>query len=639
MINYKKVLNEEQFQAANILNGPALIIAGAGSGKTATVTYRAARLIEKGINPENILLITFTNKAANEMKQRICGLLGESGSKVTAQTFHSFCANILRKYSSKIGVHSNYTIIDTEDSKSILDDLIEETLMARHQPSKKKIPRNELPKTNSFISMLTFIRNCGSSINDAIKLFASDYISESHAITNILTNYNLYKLNHDYLDYDDLLLHTNNLFAKYPDIAKKVAEQYKYIMIDEYQDSNLVQLSLIKNMVKNTHNNVVVVGDDQQSIYAFRGANFKNIINFQKDFPGAQIIILDKNYRSTQGILNLANAIVDDAKEKYPKVLKATNTDNQRPEIITASTQEDEAERIIQKIQSLIRLGATYDDIAILSRTSQTQKMEIALTKHKIKYKKYGGMKVFATAHMKDIIAYLKIISNEKDELAWKRVLKMIEGIGNKTAMNIISEVSTNGYDGLLSFKKKKYGEVLESLYQFLTTMKNLNSVENILASLIENYNGTNGFYYDYLVSNYPKDYNRRITDINNLITTSYGYENVTMFLEDVILDGTPEVDESGVVTLSTVHSSKGLEFKYVFILDCVNNNFPSNRAKTDDEIEEERRIFYVAITRAKKELFLCVPSRIETNNYGYVSSTEISPFITTKIKNNYLDY
>lgn len=639
MINYKKILNTEQFEAANILQGPALIIAGAGTGKTATVTYRAARLIEKGVNPENILLITFTNKAANEMKSRICMLLGSIGEKVTAQTFHSFCANVLRKYAPLVGIQSNYTIIDAEDSKTVIDDIIDKII----EDEKKKMTnkkygkvRGDFPTANKFISMLTFIRNCNKTVNEAIDMFAEDFKSESNNIQFILDEYKNFKQTHNYMDYDDLLFLTNEIFKQHSNVAKKIAEQYKYIMIDEYQDSNLLQLSLIKNMTKNVHDNIVVVGDDQQSIYAFRGANFKNIINFQKDFPNAKLIILNKNYRSTQGILNLANAIVDDAKEKYPKVLQATNTINDRPQVLTSYNQEDEAENIIAEINRLIRFGATYDDIAILSRNAQTQQFELQLTKHNIKYKKYGGMKIFATAHMKDIIAYLKILSNKDDELAWKRVLKMIDKVGAKTSEKIIEEIQKSGYSGLLQFKKRQFGKDMEELYEFLTDMINKNQVEDILSALIEKYNGKDGFYYTYLVSTYPKDYQKRIDDLNMLIQTSYGYTNLTQFLEDIILDGTPEEEEDGMVTLSTVHSAKGLEWNYVFILDCTDNNFPSRLSKTDDEIEEERRIFYVAITRAKKELFLCVPSN--SFSFGHVYSNDISKFITNDIKFKYLD-
>lgn len=639
MINYKKILNTEQFEAANILQGPALIIAGAGTGKTATVTYRAARLIEKGVNPENILLITFTNKAANEMKSRICMLLGSIGEKVTAQTFHSFCANVLRKYAPLVGIQSNYTIIDAEDSKTIIDDIIDKII----EDEKKKMTnkkygkvRGDFPTANKFISMLTFIRNCNKTVNEAIDMFAEDFKSESNNIQFILDEYKNFKQTHNYMDYDDLLFLTNEIFKQHSNVAKKIAEQYKYIMIDEYQDSNLLQLSLIKNMTKNVHDNIVVVGDDQQSIYAFRGANFKNIINFQKDFPNAKLIILNKNYRSTQGILNLANAIVDDAKEKYPKVLQATNTINDRPQVLTSYNQEDEAENIIAEINRLIRFGATYDDIAILSRNAQTQQFELQLTKHNIKYKKYGGMKIFATAHMKDIIAYLKILSNKDDELAWKRVLKMIDKVGAKTSEKIIEEIQKSGYGGLLQFKKRQFGKDMEELYEFLTDMINKNQVEDILSALIEKYNGKDGFYYTYLVSTYPKDYQKRIDDLNMLIQTSYGYTNLTQFLEDILLDGTPEEEEDGMVTLSTVHSAKGLEWNYVFILDCTDNNFPSRLSKTDDEIEEERRIFYVAITRAKKELFLCVPSN--SFSFGRVYRNDISKFITNDIKFKYLD-
>lgn len=636
MLNYKKVLNDEQFQAANILDGPGLIIAGAGSGKTLTVTYRTARLIEKGINPENILLITFTNKAANEMKQRICGLIPD-GNKVTAQTFHSFCANILRKYAKVVGYNSNYTIIDSDDAKSIIEEIVDEKLSQKNQGKKKgKNYRNQLPKGWAFMSMLTFIRNCDKNVKEAVEMFAEDYMNDLKDITDILKEYNTYKQQHDYLDYDDLLFFTNELFEKNENIAKIVANQYRYIMIDEYQDVNNLQLSLIKNMVKNVHNNVVVVGDDQQSIYAFRGANFKNIINFQKDFPGAKMIILDKNYRSTQGILNVANAVVNDAKEKFPKILKATNDDNQRPLVLKSYNQKEEAEIIIDEIKRLIRFGATYDDIAILSRTSQTQQFEMILTKSKIKYKKYGGMKIFATAHMKDVISYLKILSNINDELAWKRILKMIDNIGLKTSDKILEEIAKNGLDGLTHFSKKKFGQDLEELYHFLNAALKMNTVEDVLSLLIEKYDCEDGYYYRYMLNTYPKDYKKRLEDLNNLITTSYGYTSITKFLEDVILEGTPEEEEDGILTLSTIHSAKGLEWKYVFILDCVDGQFPSSMSKTDEEIEEERRIFYVAITRSKKELFFCVPRILQ--RFGKTEYVEISPFLTRNIQRNFLD-
>ena len=625
MINYKKILNKEQFEAANIVDGPGLIIAGAGSGKTATVTYRAARLIEKGINPENILLITFTNKAANEMKTRICNILGPDGQKVTAQTFHSFCANVLRKYAGTIGIEQNYTILDSEDSKTIIEEVCESLV---HQ-------KNELPKSNVFLSMLTFINNCNKSLKEAVDLFAEDYMDDIYKIDQVLKGYIKYKEAHNYLDYDDLLVKTNELFETHSNISKKLATQYKYIMVDEYQDVNQTQLSLLKNMIKDTHNNIVVVGDDQQSIYAFRGANFKNIINFQKDFPGAKLVILNKNYRSTQGILNVANAIVEEAKEKYPKTLVAMNDDNQRPMIIKTQDQEGEYTKIISEIQRLIRFGATYDDIAILTRTANTTAFEMELTKQKLKYKKYGGMKLFAKAHMKDVVCYLKVLSNYQDELAWKRVLKMIDGIGTKTADKIIEEVLKYDIKGLLTFKKRKFGENIEDLYNFLECMRQKKTVEEIIAALIEEYDNTNGYYTPYLMITYPKDYKKRMEELKSLLVSSYNYNNVTKFLEDVVLDGTPEVEEDGVLTLSTIHSAKGLEFEYVFILDCTDGNFPSFRAKTEDEIEEERRIFYVAVTRAKKELFICVPR--EMCVYGHFTEPKISRFLTKQIQNDYL--
>lgn len=633
MINFKKSLNKQQFEAANIVDGSCLVIAGAGTGKTATITYRTARLVEKGINPENILLITFTNKAAKEMKIRIVGLIGSNGENITAQTFHSFCANVLRHHSTKLGIGNNYTIIDPEDEKSIIEDMIDEIT---DNP-------NDLPKPNVFLSLLTHARNCETQIgkypiisDKAIDHFAEYFVSEKRKIQEVVNKFTDYKYQHNYLDYDDLILLADRLFRDFPSVAKSYAEQFQYIMVDEYQDCNNVQVSLLKNMIHGVHENVMAVGDDMQSMYSWRGANVGNIIHFNKDFPNAKLIILEENYRSGQGILNLANVILNGAKEKYPKNLRATISDNQRPKLIKTSTSEDEYTNIIYQIQSLLRFGNNYSDVAILTRTASVPLLEFALNQYKIPYVKYGGMKLFEKAHMKDVISILKILDNEKDELAWMRILKMLDGVGKKTSEKILEEIKDKSYDGLLEFKKKKFGKNLEELYNCLQTCLKQKNVEGVLSTIIED---TDNFYFSYLAKTYPRDADERLEELGEFIKMSYDYEKIGDFLNDVILDGVtdPNSDATGKVILSTIHSAKGLEFKYVFIADCTSNNFPSFRAKTEDEIEEERRIFYVAITRAKKELYLCVP-KIEYR-YSQMHYTSISPFLEEhNILRNYLD-
>ena len=634
MIDFKKFLNKKQFEAANIVDGSCLVIAGAGTGKTATITYRTARLIEKGIDPESILLITFTNKAAKEMKTRIVELIGTNGTKVTAQTFHSFCANVLRHHSKKLGIGNNYTIIDPEDEKSILDDIIEDV----------ESYENQLPKSCIFLSLLTYARNCETKTigkypyisSTAVNYFASNFISEYKNIQDVVNRFTDYKYSHNYLDYDDLIVLTNRLFETCSTVASEYANHFKYIMVDEYQDSNDIQVSLIKNMIKGVHNNVMAVGDDMQSMYSWRGANVKNILNFSNDFPNAKLIILEENYRSGQGILNLANAILDGAKEKYPKNLRATIEDNTRPKLLKATTCDEEYSNILYQIQNLIRFGNNYDDIAILTRSSSVPKLEFTLNQYKVPYVKYGGMKLFDKAHMKDVISILKILDNDKDELAWMRLLKMQEGVGKKTAEKVLEEIKDKSYDGLLEFKKKKFGKNLEELHTFLIDCKKQSNVESVLEKIIED---MDGFYFKYLTKTYPKDCDTRLQELEEFIKMSYDYEKIGDFLNDVILEGVndPNSDASGKVILSTVHSAKGLEFKYVFIADCTEGNFPSVKAKSEDAIEEERRIFYVAITRAKKELFICVP-RMMYNWKGY-QYTEMSPFLQeNNIVRNYLD-
>jgi len=630
MIDYKRTLNKKQFEAVNVIDGPALVLAGAGTGKTHLLTMRTVRLCEIGVDPENILLITFTNKAAREIKTRVINTLGNlDGGKITAQTFHSFCANILRTYSKSLNLANNFTIIDMDDSKSLIDEIAEEL----YPQDKSNV---SIPKAGQLCAMLSYMRNCNKDLDDAMRIFLQKGKFDRYGIEKVLETFKEYKLEHNYLDYDDLLVFVNDLFENNIQIAKKVADKFKYIMIDEFQDCNNVQLSLIKNMIKGSHENLMVVGDESQSIYGFRGANFMNIINFKKHYPKTKEIILEENYRSQQGILDLANGIVSNMKYKYEKNLISVNNEGyQRPALIKTRTQSEEVFEIMAEIRRLVRLGNSYEDIAILSRTANTQYFEFELLRHNIPYKKYGGMKVFAKAHMKDIIAYLKIISNIEDEIAWKRVLKMQKGIGNKTGDKIIEEIKVNGFDGLLQFDKKKFGPQLATLNKLFKELVESKSVEEILDTLITSYNGTNtGFYYDYLVEAYEKDYEGRLDELNELFPMAYPYTEedygesfVTSFIEDIILEGTPEVEAEGVLTLSTVHSAKGLEWKYVFILDCTDTNFPSKLSKTEEEIEEEQRILYVAVTRAKKDLYICVPQ--STQLFGRTEWTSVSPFLT----------
>ena len=434
-IAYEKELNSSQLEAVKFQNGSVLVIAGAGSGKTKTLTYRVARLIESGVNPENILLLTFTKKAADEMLNRAVMILDSRCEKVAGGTCHSFSNQILRRYSNLLELRNNFTIIDRADAEDVINHIRGKVI----EKQEKRFPRK-----GTILDIYSKAINKNMSADEIIETEYNQFSHASEKINEIAKEYIAYKRNNSLLDYDDLLLYLRTLLQSNEAIRKKLSNQYKYILIDEYQDTNALQADIIR-LLASEHNNVMAVGDDSQSIYSFRGANFRNILDFPKIFANTKIIKLEQNYRSSQNILSLTNRIIDKAKEKYTKNLFSDIEHPEKPALICTNDMQTEAEFVSQRILELQEDDISLNEIAVLCRSARmTYNLEIELAKKAIPYKKYGGLKFMETAHVKDVIAHLRVILNPQDIISLNRILLLLNGVGNQTAMRLLPMLSTD---------------------------------------------------------------------------------------------------------------------------------------------------------------------------------------------------
>ena len=614
-IDYEKVLNESQLRAVFSTDGSYLLIAGAGSGKTRTLTYRTARLIELGYNPTSIVLLTFTRKAAKEMLDRASALLDERCSKILGGTFHSFSYLLLRQYGNIINLDKNFTILDQQDSIDILG-------MIRNEIVSKN---SRFPQKDTLQKIYSYTLNTGTSIEDYLLKEYPHFYHLTNEIEKLFIAYQNYKIENNVLDYDDLLKYTVLLLNSNDKIADNFLKSLSFIMIDEYQDTNHLQALITKALAK-FNNNVMAVGDDSQSIYSFRGANFKNIMEFPQLFPKVQIIKLQENYRSPQEILDFSNEIIRNLKYKYPKVLHSNKKGKEKPAIIPTKNEQEQSEFIVNRILDLLDEGVNLNEIAVLIRSAYfSYDLELELQKKKIPFQKIGGIKFVEAAHIKDVLAFLKTSVNIKDVLSFSRILKLLNGIGHKKANQIISVLN---FDLLKNFDKNfpisKINKLTneEELFQLLTLLKNLAFDEESLAEKIQK---VIIFYTPYFQSKFD-DYNKREKDFNSLLTIASRYDDLQSFLSDLaldppnssIIDFEDEQKEKNFLTISTIHSAKGLEWEVVFIMNVVEGYFPSYYSlKNEEQLEEERRLFYVAVTRAKERLYITYPMFINSNEMG----------------------
>lgn len=604
-IDYQKDLNPAQSDAVRSTEGPYLVIAGAGSGKTRVLVYRVAYLVEKGISPEEILLLTFTRKAAEEMLRRAASILDERCSKVSGGTFHSFANMILRKYARFLNLSNNFTILDRGDSEDTIS--LIRTKLGFHKSEKR------FPRKGALLDIISKSVNKSESVERIIYAEYPQFIEWQEQIKKIQSEYSDYKRLKSLLDYDDLLVYLKKLLAENEGLRLKLAGKYKYIMVDEYQDTNKLQAHIVC-LLAGESQNIMVVGDDAQSIYSFRGANFKNIIDFPKIFKHARIIMLEENYRSTQAILSLTNEIIRQAKDGFDKRLYASKPGKDLPVYIEAQDESAQAEYVAEKILALREEGLELNDIAVLFRSGwHSNELEIELSRRNIPFAKYGGQKFVEAAHIKDILSYLRITHNASDQVSWHRLLLLLPGVGPKTAEGIISEIASRKENALTLTAEDKISRKkpqVSGLFELLKKVDvNTNSPSEMLELFLEHYQPLLKEKYD--------DFNKRLNDLDSLIRIAGRYKSLEQFLTDMALEpperslveaGKKDRDD-GRVTLSTIHSAKGLEWHTVFILYLCEGHIPSYLALEDsDAIEEERRLLYVAATRAKENLFLLKP-------------------------------
>jgi DNA helicase-2/ATP-dependent DNA helicase PcrA len=616
-IRYESALNPAQLEAVVHTEGPLLVIAGAGSGKTRALTYRAAYLVENGVSPAAILLLTFTRKASQEMLRRASQLLDERCEKIAGGTFHSFANAMLRRYASHMGLDPTFGILDRTDSENLIGLLRKELQPATQQRS--------FPRKKTLANIFSRAVNKARSLEEII---ADDYPHfESHLeiISRLQQTFEIRKQEHHFLDYDDLLIYLRRLLADYPAARDRISAAYQYIMVDEYQDTNTLQAEILY-LLTHVNRNIMVVGDDAQSIYAFRGANFRNIIDFPKMFPETRIVYLEENYRSIQPILTLTNAIIERAKEKFTKNLFTQRKGGSTPVIVNADDEYCQSRFVVDQIKDLQQQGVALDEIAVLFRASfHSFDLEIELNREGIEFVKMGGFKFIESAHIKDVLAHLRVITNAYDRISWYRILLLIEKVGPKTAQRIFEATMNekSGYTGLLS---AKIGRIkgLERLKQLISTIDtHPMSIAEMGETIID--------YYLPILKNRYDDHPRRAKDLEHLVEIMVRYKNLDQFLTDMALEPPNTSFENSLYTntgasnsdrliLSTIHSAKGLEWHSVFVIWALDGRFPSVHAlHKEEELEEELRLMYVAATRAKENLFFTYPGNVYDRSTGLV--------------------
>jgi len=620
LINYRDVLNDEQRAVVMAGAGPLLVIAGAGSGKTRTVTYRVARLIEAGVAPARILLVTFTNRAAREMLGRVETLLAADVRRVWGGTFHSIANRLLRRHAVSLGYENNFSILDAEDSKDLIDSCIEEAAI---DTKARRFPKGEVLR-----EMFSFATNTDTPIDQIIVAKYPHFELLTQQIKRVDTLYQQRKLDRNAMDYDDLLINWKRLMSEKPEIAAIYQDQFQHVLVDEYQDTNTLQAEIV-DLVAAKHRNLMVVGDDAQSIFGWRGANFKNIFEFQKRYPDAQLFKLESNYRSTPEILMLANASVAHNRQQFPKYLQAIRKSRDfTPALIPARDAEQQAAFVAARILELRDEGVPLDEMAVLYRSHfHSLEVQMELTRRGIPYDVRSGVRFFEQAHIKDVTSYLRLVVNPRDELAWKRVLKLIPKIGNATAARVWERLAHSA-EPLALVRADEFAKTLpkgaaSGWQEFAELVKELIAPETINAPARQIEAILTRGYLEYLKENYGNA-DAREEDLRQLANFAQRFETTDALLSELALINTERFsppgatvgedvvsggDEDEKLALSSVHQAKGLEWRIVFLIWAADGRFPSSRSLRDIEgEEEERRLFYVALTRAQDELYVCFP-------------------------------
>lgn len=616
MIDFARDLNPAQHEAATHGDGPVLVIAGAGSGKTRTIVYRLAHLVSRGTPADAILLLTFTRKAAQQMQQRAARLLGATGlAGLTGGTFHGFAYAMLRRHPAALGLTQAPTVLDQADAEGALRDLRDELGLGKGDRS--------FPKRSTVLGLISKARNKERSIAEVMQDEAYHLLRYEDDIGQLARAYTGFKRKHGLVDYDDLLFLLEGLLRDHEPAREAARRRFRHVMVDEYQDTNLVQARLVR-LLAGEAGNVMAVGDDAQSIYAFRGANVQNILSFQTMFPGARLIRLERNYRSTQPILDLTNALLEQAQQGIRKRLYTERTDGPKPRLVRTLSDRSQAQAVVGRV---MELSGRYPlaDIAVLFRAGyQSFPVEVALNRLGIKYRKYGGIRFSEAAHIRDALAFLRLAQNPADLPAFKRVLEHVRGVGPKSCAKLYAALL--GGDAKAVAKACAKNKELEETLRFLDGLRaSPGAPAALLARVLD-------FFQPVMEKTYADDWPRRQAGLEQLGRIASGYADLDAFLADLCLE-TPDEgadDDGQALTLSTVHSAKGLEWSAVCIIDLVQDRFPSRHALTRaEDLEEERRLLYVACTRAREELALFVPSAIYSQQSGGSEPALDSPFIS----------
>jgi DNA helicase-2/ATP-dependent DNA helicase PcrA len=649
-IDYAAELNEQQLAAVTATPGPLLVIAGAGSGKTRTLTYRVAYLLENGIDPRNILLLTFTNKAARQMLDRVANLLPVDASGLWGGTFHSIGNRMLRRHGSALGYSSGFTIMDREDQKDLIDMVV---AAAGINPKEIRFPKGDV-----LAEIFSFVINTETPIDALLAEKFPYFLPLLEQIKDVHTRYEKKKKNTNSMDFDDLLEKTLRMLKEHEHIADFYRRQFQFILVDEYQDTNKIQADFIDTLASE-HRNVMVVGDDAQSIYSWRGANFKNILAFPERYPDAQVFKIELNYRSVPEILRVANAAIAANVKQFRKELAATRPSNSfRPAVVGLNDGSEQARFIAQRILELRDEGVELDDIAVLYRAHyHAIELQLELSRRGIPYVITSGVRFFEQAHVKDVTSFVRFVANPRDEVAFKRMVKLLPGIGNKSADNLwrawetglVAGIGDPGQNGEIAgaeaaqtpagitdpgYNSYNFGELLRAIpvgakskkswEQLAHTLDEIapggraNPPSEMITSIVE------AIYDDYAKATFT-NYELRREDLNQLAAFARQFKDVHEFLSQLALisniDAEPALDQSTdteAVNLSSVHQAKGLEYHTVFVIWLTDGMFPSTRSlETRDAIEEERRLFYVAITRARDELYLTFPHMRLSGGFG----------------------
>src|SRR5580765_7068425 len=625
-VNYAAELNEQQLAAVTAPPGPILVIAGAGSGKTRTLTYRVAYLLENGIDPRNILLLTFTNKAARQMLDRVANLLPVDASGLWGGTFHSIGNRMLRRHGRALGYSSGFTIMDREDQKDLLNAVV----------SGAGIDPKEIrfPKADVLAEIFSFVVNTEKPLEELLAEKFPYFLPLLERIKDVHDRYEKKKKVTNSMDFDDLLQKTLSILQQHERIAEFYRRQFQFILVDEYQDTNKIQADLV-DLLARDHRNVMVVGDDAQSIYSWRGANFKNILEFPKRYPDAQVFKIEMNYRSIPEILDVANAAIAANVQQFRKHLSATRESKTvRPALVALNDGSEQAQFVAQRILELRDENVDLNDIAVLYRAHyHAIELQLELSRRGIPYQITSGIRFFEQAHIKDVTSFIRFVANPRDEVAFKRMVKLLPGIGNRSADNLWNawdrslnergEITSWGERLLtmnVSTKSKKMWEQLVHTLDEIAPAGLPNPPSEMITSIVE------AIYDAYAKVNFT-NYELRREDLDQLALFARRFKDVHEFLSQLALisnvdaEAAPnQTSNKEAVNLSTVHQAKGLEFHTVFVIWLTDGMFPSSRSlDTRDALEEERRLFYVAITRAKDELYLTYPHMRLTGGYGDV--------------------